>query len=53
MAHQVKDLALSLMWLWSLLWHGFDPWPGEQPYATGVAKTKQNRKIESNKCINN
>ena len=24
---QVKDLALSLQWLWSLLWHGFDPWP--------------------------
>ena len=23
---QVKDLALSLQWLGSLLWHGFDPW---------------------------
>ena len=21
-----KDLALSLPWLWSLLWQGFDPW---------------------------
>ena len=24
----VKDLALSLLWLRLLLWHGFDPWPG-------------------------
>jgi len=23
-----KDLALSLLWLWLLLWCGFDPWPG-------------------------
>ena len=22
-----KDLALSLLWLGSLLWHSFDPWP--------------------------
>ena len=25
-AQQVK--VLSLMWLWSQLWHGFDPWSG-------------------------
>ena len=24
----VKDLSLSLLWLGSLLWHRFDPWPG-------------------------
>ena len=24
----VKDLALSLQWLGLLLWHRFDPWPG-------------------------
>ena len=24
----VKDLALSLLWLQSLLWRGFYPWPG-------------------------
>lgn len=24
----VKDLALSLEWLGLLLWHRFDPWPG-------------------------
>ena len=23
----VKDPALFLLWLWSLLWFGFDPWP--------------------------
>ena len=26
MAQQLKDLALSLQWLGSLLWHGFNPW---------------------------
>ena len=25
----VKDLALSLLWLRSLLWSDFDPWPGD------------------------
>ena len=28
MAQQVKDLTLSLQQLGLLLWHGFDPWPG-------------------------
>ena len=27
MAQWVKDLALSLLWLWLSLWCGFDPWP--------------------------
>ena len=27
-AEQVKDLELSLQWLWSLLWCRFDLWPG-------------------------
>ena len=26
-AQQIKDLVLSLLWLRSLLWHRFDPWP--------------------------
>ena len=26
-AQWVKDMALSLEWLGSLLWLGFDPWP--------------------------
>ena len=25
----VKDLALLLLWLGSLLWSWFDPWPGD------------------------
>ena len=29
MAQQVKDLALSPLWLWSLLGCGFGPWPGD------------------------
>ena len=28
MTQQVKDLVLSFLWLWLLLWLGFDPWPG-------------------------
>ena len=31
MAQQVKDPALSLLWLRSLLWRGFNPWPGNSP----------------------
>ena len=31
-AQQVKDLMLSL------LWHRFDPWPGELLYAAGWPK---------------
>ena len=27
-AQWVKDLALSLLWLRSLLWYKFDPWHG-------------------------
>ena len=27
-AQKVKDLAFSLLSLWLLLLHGFDPWPG-------------------------
>ena len=26
-AQRVKDLVLPLLWLWSLLWHDFNPWP--------------------------
>ena len=28
-AQWVKDLALSLLWLGSLLWHRFHPWTGK------------------------
>ena len=31
MAQEVKEPALSLLWLRSLLWCGFDPWPRDVP----------------------
>ena len=40
-AQWVKDLALSLLWLRSLLWRGFDSWPQELPHALGTAKKKK------------
>ena len=27
----IRDLALSLLWLGSLLWRGFQPWPRSFP----------------------
>ena len=36
-AQQVKDLALPLLWLGSVLWCGL---AGEFPYALGTAKKK-------------
>ena len=27
-AQWVRDLGVSLMWLWLLLWCRLDPWPG-------------------------
>lgn len=32
-----KNQVLSLPWLWSGLWLGFNPWPGELPHVVGVA----------------
>ena len=40
MAQQVKDPALSLLFLVSLVWCGFDPWPGELLHASGTVKKK-------------
>ena len=28
-AQRIKDLALSLLWLWLQLWRGSIPWPGD------------------------
>ena len=38
MAQQVKDLALPLLWLRSLLWGRLDPWLRELLHAMGMAK---------------
>ena len=37
-AQWVKDLALSLLWLRSLLWRRVHPWPGNFCHGTGVAQ---------------
>ena len=39
-ARQVKDPALSLQQLGSLLWHGFYPWPKKFPHAMGAEEKK-------------
>ena len=51
MAQQVKDLALSLLWLMSLLWYRFDLWPWELLHASAEAKNKIkiNKYIHTNK----
>ena len=42
----IKDLELSLLWLGSLLWHRFDPWPREVLH---TADTKKKKKREREK----
>ena len=43
MAQQVEDPTLSLLWLWSQLWHGFDPWSRTSTCLGHSQKTKQNK----------
>ena len=43
MAQWVKEPALSLQHVESLLWRGFDLWPGLQ-YAVGTPKKKKKKK---------
>ena len=40
-AQWIKYLVLSLQWLGSLLWHGFDPWPGKFRMLQDVARKKK------------
>ena len=56
---QVKDLALSLQHLGSLLWCGFDPWPRNfhMPRVQPKKKRRTEKKIKGfliggNKCLN-
>ena len=42
MAQQTKGLVLSLQWLGSLLWLGFDPWP--QNFHMPQAESKRKEK---------
>ena len=44
---QVKDLALSLLWLGSLLWHGFIPWPRNFHMPQLWPKTNKQKRIKN------
>ena len=44
MAQKVKDAVLSLLWLRSPLWHGFDPQPGNFHIPQGWQKKKKKKK---------
>ena len=46
MAGWVKDPAFSLFWLGSLLWLGFDPWPGN--FHMPQVQTKNNTTTTTN-----
>lgn len=43
---QVKNLAMSLQRLRSLLWRGFHPWPWEIPHAESAGKKQTNRQTQ-------
>ena len=43
MARKVKDLILSLLWLWLLLWHRFCSWPRNVHMSGAWLKTKTKR----------
>ena len=42
MVQQVKDLALSVLWLKLLLWHRFGPWLWK--FGMGAAKKEEGKK---------
>ena len=46
----VKDLALSLQWLWSLLWFGFESWPRKRPHTTGPVIKKKKKEMVKKGC---
>ena len=43
MAQWVKDLALSLLWLWLQPWLRFNSWPRELAHAVGSEKKKKKK----------
>ena len=47
MAQQVKDPALSLLWLRSLLWYRFDAWP--RNFCMLQAQPKKEKKMHRQK----
>ena len=46
MLEQVKDPVLSPQWLKSLLWPGFNPWPGNFHMPMAWPKTPQKFEIK-------
>ena len=46
MAQWVKDPALSLQWLGSPPWRGFDPWPGNCHMLQAWPKKRKEEVIE-------
>ena len=50
-AQWVKDLALTLQWLRSLLWLGFDPCPGKFHMPLAQPKKKNKKKNQKKKTV--
>ena len=50
MAQWVKDVVVLLQQLRSLLWHGFNPWPGN--YHMLWAQSKKKKSHTSSKGLN-
>ena len=44
-----KDLTLSLLWLWLLLWHAFSPQPGNFLMLQVLPKKLKNQKTNNHK----
>ena len=42
-AQWVKDPVLSLQWLGLLLWHRFDPWPGDLSHTVCTTRKKKEK----------
>ena len=53
MVRQVKDPTLSLQHLGSLLWRGFNPWPGNFHNALEAAKKKKKKilQLQKTRCL--
>lgn len=49
---EVKYLAMSWLWLKSLLWHGFDTQLRELPHAKGAAEKKGEKEREKRESTN-
>ena len=45
MAQQVKNPALTLLWLRSLLWHGFNLWPKNHHLCVQSKKKKDTNEL--------